>query len=1573
MELRPYQRASVDAIYDYFETNKVGNGLVVAPTASGKSVLIAKFCEESLKLWPQTKILMLAHRKELLEQNASKVFAMWKDAPVGIYSAGLRSRQLGRSITIAGIQSIAKKAKVVGWIDIIIIDECFTGETTVSTPNGEKRIDLVRCGDIIHNALGLGVVEAVSSRPASELLKIEFSDGTKIRCTPNHPIFTSEGWIKAGKLERGQICFSKKDLRSLWERVSALVQAKAERRKNGGGREAMEQEGHLLNLLLKEATQSNEQSSDSTKSKRKAKRDKAQAYKTWRERAIATLATNSVTTCLGGGLGVGSSHSNEGGAPEPALSKPLQDRHSQQGEEGGDRTGRGLSLCDSEKGARREEDCFVGFPRVVNISSVECESPIPVFNLCVSGHPSYFANGKLVHNCHLLPADGEGSYRTLIKGLKEINPRLRVIGFTATPYRMKSGHLIGANTLFTDIIDEIDVVSLIEAGYLCPLVSKSSVTQADLSNVHTRGGEFVQGEAEKAFDIDELTKAAIDEMDRFCVDRKSIIVFCSGVEHSRKVALAMSERGIPTESISGETPPMVREDTLNRFKTGQLKAVTNCDVLCLDEKTEILTQEGWQTIDSIKECQRIACWENDRIFFAPPKLIVRRERMLGEQMVSLKTSGVDIRVTSNHRMLEYYGRGRRKLRIAPALSLVNKRACLPAHGISDPYPFDVDMSIFPKDKKVKISALKYSYKTRYGITDEEALLRAKEEVLRKSKLRGILPKDLSLEHCKLIGFWIGDGTLSNNRCAISQSFAYPDNIEYVESLLKNTHISFSRQEYKPALKSKHSSVRWSLARGTGSQEQARKCGYYVIEAYLDKDGSDLLWGLNKDQVQSLMEGLWKADGLHHSKYKRFSIALTNKKLLDLLQAIMTCRGIRTSLRRGSLPRNEKHKQQWILSWSKADKIVTGRKKFELESEYIKERVWCVTSNTGTLVVRRNGKVSVVGNTTGFDAPIVDVIVLLRATQSTGLYCLDKETEILTSHGWKGINEANLGDCAAALDLETGKGKWSPILSKVVRDVYLGESWVSYNAPRANFRVTGSHNVIFASKKFDRTYTTWRVETASKVASYRDGIRMPSAIEIPQIGVPLTDSELYFIGMMMTDGTCSSHQASISQSERHPEILVRIEECLTNCNLAWTKKKRKLYTADNYVQRHDRWNYYISAGKPRNGRKGSGFRHLMPYLDKDFSPALMAISKEQFVTLLKAIDDGDGFKVSKSPKCDWIPKGWTICSARKVFIERVQALAAINGFTANLRSDTHGRTNPIFILTVTPQDWRSVGGCGKRPQIETQEAIDLTEKVWCVETKEGTIVTRRKGKVTVMGNCQILGRGMRLFPDKKNCLVLDFGGNLERHGAIDDISVARHKSGKEKDKELKGRLCSQCRTLIARTHKECPECGHIIEVIPREVDHDTEASDKSPMSGGKAPESMLPQKFQVESVNYARHEGKEGKAPSMKVIYDVKTGEGNMNRKRILEWVAVENPRARSMGMRWWLEHLKDEDAGRTFPETVNEVLQKTYNLKKPTAIWVQKKDGWDRIVSRVFPSKEQEVVAEKELSEMDKWRNDIGI
>lgn len=186
----------------------------------------------------------------------------------------------------------------------------------------------------------------------------------------------------------------------------------------------------------------------------------------------------------------------------------------------------------------------------------------------------------LVDEAHLLGCDARSMYRRFLAGLAAINPHLKVIGLTATPYRLDSGLLHkGKDAVFTDIAYEISVRALIDAGYLAPLVAKPTATQIDVSRVATRGGEFVARALEEAADRSDITEAACEEIVRCAGNRKSWLVFCSGVQHAEHVRDALSARGIACATILGETPAAERERLVAGFKAGEIRCLTNANVL----------------------------------------------------------------------------------------------------------------------------------------------------------------------------------------------------------------------------------------------------------------------------------------------------------------------------------------------------------------------------------------------------------------------------------------------------------------------------------------------------------------------------------------------------------------------------------------------------------------------------------------------------------------------------------------------------------------------------------------------------------------------------------------------------------------------------------------------------------------------------------------------------------------------------------------------------------------------------------------------------------------------------------
>ena len=123
IKLRPYQEDALDSIWTYFANGNKGNPLISWPTGTGKSVLPAVFIERIMKVWPTQRFMMITHVKELIEQNAQVLNYIWPHAPLGIYSAGLKSKDIALPVIYAGIQSAIKNPLQFGHRDIIFIDE----------------------------------------------------------------------------------------------------------------------------------------------------------------------------------------------------------------------------------------------------------------------------------------------------------------------------------------------------------------------------------------------------------------------------------------------------------------------------------------------------------------------------------------------------------------------------------------------------------------------------------------------------------------------------------------------------------------------------------------------------------------------------------------------------------------------------------------------------------------------------------------------------------------------------------------------------------------------------------------------------------------------------------------------------------------------------------------------------------------------------------------------------------------------------------------------------------------------------------------------------------------------------------------------------------------------------------------------------------------------------------------------------------------------------------------------------------------------------------------------------------
>jgi len=126
VKLRQYQEASIVETMAAVDAGE--HPCLMLPTGAGKSVVIAEVCR--LLHERNKRVLVLTHVQELIEQGAKRLHDHWRElsgtyAPLGVYSAGLKQKELGRPITYAGVQSIASKADALARIgvDVVMVDE----------------------------------------------------------------------------------------------------------------------------------------------------------------------------------------------------------------------------------------------------------------------------------------------------------------------------------------------------------------------------------------------------------------------------------------------------------------------------------------------------------------------------------------------------------------------------------------------------------------------------------------------------------------------------------------------------------------------------------------------------------------------------------------------------------------------------------------------------------------------------------------------------------------------------------------------------------------------------------------------------------------------------------------------------------------------------------------------------------------------------------------------------------------------------------------------------------------------------------------------------------------------------------------------------------------------------------------------------------------------------------------------------------------------------------------------------------------------------------------------------------
>ena len=187
----------------------------------------------------------------------------------------------------------------------------------------------------------------------------------------------------------------------------------------------------------------------------------------------------------------------------------------------------------------------------------------------------------LIDECQLVSEKDDATYLRFINELRRVNKYLKVIGFTATPYRQGLGYLTNGK-IFTDICYDITTLEwfnkLIDEGYLCKLIVPKQSVEMSLDGIPSVGGEFKQSEIENR--AMQITDEALDRCMRYANERRKWLTFASGVEHAVYIHENLSRRGIKSAVVHSKMKsPNERDDILQAYAEGYLQNLSNYGIL----------------------------------------------------------------------------------------------------------------------------------------------------------------------------------------------------------------------------------------------------------------------------------------------------------------------------------------------------------------------------------------------------------------------------------------------------------------------------------------------------------------------------------------------------------------------------------------------------------------------------------------------------------------------------------------------------------------------------------------------------------------------------------------------------------------------------------------------------------------------------------------------------------------------------------------------------------------------------------------------------------------------------------
>ncbi len=180
-----------------------------------------------------------------------------------------------------------------------------------------------------------------------------------------------------------------------------------------------------------------------------------------------------------------------------------------------------------------------------------------------------------VDEAHLIGDNDASQYQAFLSVLKGINPKIKIVGMSATPYRQGMG-MLTEGKIFTDVIHDLTSMDnfnrLIADGYLAPLIPKRTNSEINVSGIKIQNGDYVGSQLEKA--SDRITYGAIQESLALGHDRRCWMAFASGIDHAEHIADALSNQGVECAAIHSKRASEWNKKALDAWKNLDLEKLS---------------------------------------------------------------------------------------------------------------------------------------------------------------------------------------------------------------------------------------------------------------------------------------------------------------------------------------------------------------------------------------------------------------------------------------------------------------------------------------------------------------------------------------------------------------------------------------------------------------------------------------------------------------------------------------------------------------------------------------------------------------------------------------------------------------------------------------------------------------------------------------------------------------------------------------------------------------------------------------------------------------------------------------